>query len=124
MKNLIKVMSIGVMVLAIAGTQIHSQAQSDKAPAAKEKAAKAKKKTIPFNGKLKQIDKDARTVKVGNRTFKLTDDTKYLQDSLDEAKIGEKVGGSYWKADDGTLIVNSIRFGPKPKKEKKKKEAE
>jgi hypothetical protein len=63
-------------------------------------------------------------VEVGSRTFKLNADSKYLQGSLEDAKIGEKVGGSYWKDDDGTLVVNSIRFGPKPEKAKKVKPSE
>ena len=57
------------------------------------------------------------TIVVGNRTFKLTKDTKYLQGDLSTAKIGEPVGGSYLKADDGTLVVNSVRFGPKKTEE-------
>ena len=118
MKTLIRAMCVGLMALAIAGVQINLNAQESEGSAAKEKAAKSQKK-FPFNGRLKAVDKEAGTVIVGNRTFKRTPQTKYLQDGLEEAKIGEKVGGSYIKEADGTLTVNSIRFGPKPKKEKK-----
>lgn len=117
MKNVIQLATIGLMAMAITGNQLNLNAQDTTPSAAAEKAPTPK--TMPFNGKLKEIDKDTGIVKIGNRTFKLTEDTKYLQGSVDEAKIGEKVGGSYWKADDGTLTVNSIRFGAKPKKEKK-----
>jgi hypothetical protein len=120
--KLIKLMSIGLVALAITGLQFNLNAQEGAAPEAKEKAPK-KEKVLPFNGTLKALNTDAGTVTVGNRTFKLTMDTKYLQGGLDKAKIGEKVGGSYIKADDGTLIVNSIRFGPKPPKEKKEKKS-
>jgi len=118
MKKVITLATIGMMALAIMGTQINLHAQESKGSAAGEKAAATKPKTLPFNGTLKAVDQEAGTVKVGNRTFKLTADSKYLQGSLSTAKVGEKVGGSYWKGDDGTLIVNSIRIGPKPEKKK------
>jgi hypothetical protein len=105
--------------MAITGSQLNLNAQ-DSAPVAVAEKEGKKEKSYPFNGTLKGIDKDAGTVKVSNRTFKLTTKTQYLQGSVDDAKIGEKVGGSYWKRNDGTLEVRSIRFGPKPKKEKKK----
>jgi hypothetical protein len=115
MKKLSRVLSIGLMALAIAGLQLNLQAQQSEGSAAKETAAKADR-AIPFHGTLKAVDKGAGTVTVGGRTFQLTTDTKYLQGSLEEAKVGEKVGGSYRKSEDGTLRVNSIRFGEKPEK--------
>ncbi len=118
MKNVIQLASIGLMALAIAGVQTTLNAQEAEAPAASEKAAKSDR-AIPFNGKLKAIDKEAGTITVGNRTFHLTAATRYLQGSLEEATVGEPVGGSYWKADDGKLTVNSVRFGAKPKSESK-----
>jgi len=118
MKKLSRVLSIGLMALAIAGLQLNLQAQETEESSAKENASKADR-AVPFHGTLKAVDKDAGTVTVGGRTFKLTTDTKYLQGTLEDAKIGEKVGGSYRKASDGTLTVNSIRFGEKPEKKKK-----
>ena len=37
---------------------------------------------------------------------------------LEDAKVGEKVGGAYRKGEDGSLNCFSIRFGPKPEKKK------
>jgi hypothetical protein len=110
---------MGLMALAIACVQINLQAQESEEVPARSQAATTKPKTLPFHGTLKSLDKQAGTVKVGNRTFKLSADSRFLQGSLEEAKIGDKVGGSYWKANDGTLMVNSIRFGPKPGKASK-----
>ena len=118
MKKLSRVLSIGLMALAIAGLQLNLQAQEAEGSAAKENAAKADR-TVPFHGTLKAVDQGAGTVTVGSRTFQLTPDTKYLQGTLENAKIGEKVGGSYRKSEDGTLKVNSIRFGEKPEKSTK-----
>jgi Cu/Ag efflux protein CusF len=114
MKNVISMATIGLMAIAIAGTQLNLNAQEAGSTTASVQAAKPK--TIPFHGTLKGIDKEAGTVTVGSRTFTLTENTTYLQGSVDEAKVGDKVGGSYWKAEDGVLMVNSIRFGPKPGK--------
>ena len=122
MKKLSRVLSIGLMAFAIAGLQLKLQAQETKASVATEKAAKADR-ALPFHGTLKAVDKAAGTVTVGNRMFTLAPDTKYLQGTLDDAKLGEPVGGSYRKAEDGALRVNSIRFGPKPEKVKKEKKS-
>lgn len=115
MKNHMKVVGIGLVALAIAGLQFNLRAQESDAPAMEQTAPKSER-TLPFNGTLKAVDKEAGTVVVGNRTFKLTSETRYLQGDLDAARVGEKVGGSYQKASDGTLMVRSIRFGPKVKK--------
>ena len=111
MKKLIKSLTVASLALTFVAYQPLLLAQDAGAPAA-EKSATADK-PLPFNGTLKAVDKEAMTVEVGNRTFKLTTETKYLQGGLETAKIGEVVGGSYFKKDDGTLVVNSIRFGPK-----------
>jgi hypothetical protein len=109
--------TIGLMALAIAGTHLNLNAQ-EAGPATRAES-QVQHRMLPFHGKLKAIDPDARTVVVGSRTFRLTDQTKYLQGSPQEAKIGDKIGGSYWTAEDGSLMVNSIRFGEKPGKEPK-----
>lgn len=114
MKKLIKVASIGLMALAIAGVQINLHAQEGDAPPVEKKEKSAR--PLPFHGKIKAVDKKAKTVTVGSRTFNFTPDTKFLQGSMDTAKVGEEVGGSYWKAADGTLTLNSIRIGPKKDK--------
>jgi len=117
MKNHIKVVGIGLVALAIAGFQFDLRAQQGDTPAMEQPAPKSQR-ALPFNGKLKAIDKETGTLTVGNRTFLITPETRYLQGNLESARVGEKVGGSYLKTEDGTLKVNSIRFGPKGGKEK------
>lgn len=116
MKNPMKTLVAAILMVGVLGMPVQLFAQDADAPAVKEETEK-RPRSLPFNGTLKAIDKKAGTVTVSSRTFKLTPKTRYLQDSLDEAKIGEKVGGSYFKMDDGSLVVNSIRFGPKEDKE-------
>jgi len=122
MKKLSRVLSIGLMALAIAGLQSKLNAQESSDTAANEKAAKTDR-AIPFHGTVKAVDKESGTVTVGSRVFKITPETKFLQGTLDNAALGEQVGGSYRKAGDGTLMVNSIRFGPKPESGKKPKKS-
>ena len=82
MKNVIKLTRIGLMALAIAGVETKLNAQDGDAPAAMQAAAE-NQRAYPFNGKLKAVDRDAGTITVGNRTFKLTSETRYLQGSLE-----------------------------------------
>ena len=123
MRNVITLTRIGLMALAIAGVETKLNAQDGDAPAAMQATAE-NQRAYPFNGKLKAVDRDAGTITVGNRTFKLTSETRYLQGSLEEAQLGEKVGGSYWKTADGTLTVKSVRFGSKPDEPEAQKESQ
>ena len=82
----------------------------------------------PFRGKIDQLDKAARTLKVGARTFQVIDATKVIKDgkpsTFDQATVGEEVGGAYREGDGGKLEVVSLRLGAKPtaKEEPAKKE--
>lgn len=91
-------------------------------------------RSMPFRGKLDGLDKAARTIKVGARQFQVVDATKIMKAgkpaSLDEATLGEEVGGAYREGDAGRLELVSLRLGakpgkdeaPKPEKEKEKGE--
>jgi hypothetical protein len=72
----------------------------------------------PFHGKLAELDKNAKTITVGKRTFHITAETKITKAGkpavLADGVVGEEVGG-YLKPDsDGKLVASSLRFGPKP----------
>lgn len=84
-----------------------------------EKAEKAGKSGItPFRGKISAVDKTAKTISVGERTFQITSETRIIKAgkpaTLDDAAVGEEVGGSYVKAEDGKLMAKMVRIGPKP----------
>jgi len=126
-----KILAIGLVAAFAAGTTFTVQAQ-DKKP---EAAAEAKKdRPTPFSGKINEIDKAAKTINIGKekkRTIQITDKTKIMKDgkpaTLDDAKVGDEVGGSY-RDNGGKLEAGSLRIGPKPegdakpKTENKKKE--
>ena len=84
--------------------------------AADEKAAPAR--PIPFRGKIASVDKQAKTVKVGERTFQITAESKIAKAgkpaTLDDVTVGEDVGGAYREGADKKLNVVSLRVGPRP----------
>jgi len=96
-----------------------------------EKAEK-KPKAGPFHGKLIAVDKVAKTITVGKRTFLITSETKIKKAgkpaTLDDGVVGEEVSGYIKPKDDGKLMATSVNFGPKPQpatsSEKKTKEAD
>ncbi len=118
---------ISLLSVLIAGApvRVFAEDKSDK----KEHAGE-KKKGKPFKGKVDAVDKTAKTIKVGERTFQITSDTKIVKAgkpaTFDDAVVGEEIGGTYHKTDDGKMVAVSIRLGAKPEGEaasKKKKEA-
>jgi hypothetical protein len=96
----------------------------------KKEATTKKKQGAPFHGALDSLDKVAKTITVGKRTFQITSETKIKKAgkpaTLNDAVVGEDVGGYYHTGEDGKLNAVSVRFGPKPTAatDEKKKEAE
>jgi hypothetical protein len=120
MKKLILSGFAGLLAIVIVGTPIALHAQATNAPTAK-KAPAAKKPgndQLPFRGKVKSVDNNAKTLSVGNETFQITSETKIIKmgkpATLADGEEGEQVAGSYKKEADGKLNAVSIRFGPKP----------
>lgn len=131
-KYITKTIGIGLVAAFALGATITLQAE-DKKPEAAE-AGKDSTRAIPFSGTINEIDKAAKTINIGKtkkRTIQITDATKIKKDgktaTLDDAKVGDEVGGSY-RDNGGKLEAASLRIGPKPegdakpKTEKKKKE--
>ncbi len=77
----------------------------------------AKAKPIPYRGKVASVDASAKTFTVGKRTIKVTDQTKITKQgaaaTMADITVGEKVSGSYWKKDDGSLEAKNIKVGAK-----------
>ena len=77
----------------------------------------AKAKPLPYRGKVASINASAKTFTVGKRTIKVTDQTKITKQgaaaTMAEISLGEKVSGSYWKKDDGSLEAKNIKVGAK-----------
>jgi len=110
MKKLI----VSVIVAAFAAISVIPVTAADEKPADKAPAARA----IPFRGKIAAVDKQAKTIKIGERTFHITADSKIAKAgkpaTLDDATVGEDVGGQYREGADKKLNVVSLRIGPRP----------
>lgn len=78
-----------------------------------EKAAKGG----PFHGKLAALDKVAKTITVGKRTFQISSETKIKKSgkpaTLEDGVVGETVSGYVKPAADGKLVASTVNFGPK-----------
>ena len=94
-------------------------AAEDKAAVKKEATARA----VPFGGKIASVDKQAKTVTVGKRVLQVTSDTKITKNekpaTLDDATVGEEVGGQYHQDADKKMNLVSLRIGPKAEAPKK-----
>ena len=130
-KSIVKLVFVGVLGAIVVGAPVRLYAE-DKPPAEKKAppAGEKKKRVTPFNGKLAAVDKATKTIKVGERTFQITSETKIFKGekpgTLDDAVVGEAVSGGLHTADDGKLTATLVRFGHKNEGEagaKKKKEA-
>jgi len=81
--------------------------------------AKIKKPVAgPFHGKLLALDKVAKTITVGKRTFQITAATRIKKAgkpaTLEEGVAGEPVSGYVKPTPDGKWLAISVNFGPKP----------
>jgi hypothetical protein len=114
-----KLLHIPILLVALSVAPLTQCFAADK-DSASEKAAAPR--AIPFRGKIASVDAQAKTLKVGERTFQLNADTKIVKAgkpaSLAEATVGEDVGGSYREGADKKLNVVSLRIGAKPEDKK------
>ncbi len=123
MKRMLLKLGCAALVAAIvvgAATQAAAQEKKEGKKPAAAAAAKGKKGTAPFKGKIEVVDKTAKTIKVGERTFQATSSTRIAKAgkpaTLDDAAVGDEVGGTFTKTEDGKLNLNVLRIGPKPEK--------
>jgi hypothetical protein len=119
-KTTFKVAVLSLLAAILATTPSPSLAQDKPKTAEKKDAAAGEKKAgaIPFHGKIAAIDKTAKTITVGERVFEITSNTVIRKAgkpaTLEDATVGDEIGGNYLKSDDGKLLAKGIRLGPKP----------
>ncbi len=91
------------------------------APAAAASPAAKAPRAIPFRGVASSVDHRAMTFtivgKEHSRVFKASSQTKITRDEKDahfsDLTDNDKVTGSYWKRDDGSLELKSLKIGGK-----------
>ena len=119
-KSIIKLSLLGLLTAAITTTSASAavQTKDTNAPAATlEKTKPAKTTKLPFHGKLKAVDKAAKTILVGEHTIQITSATIITKSgkpaTLEDGVVGEEVSGSYTKGEDGKLTAGKLHFGAK-----------
>jgi hypothetical protein len=120
-KTILKSALLGLTAAAIALAPVAGRAQETKkdAPAEKKEAPAAAKsnRAIPFKGKIDAVDKVAKTIKVGERVFQITSDTIIKKAgkpaTLDDAVVGEEIGGAYRAGEKNSMNAVSVRLGAK-----------
>ncbi len=120
-KPILKAASLILLGVAVAAVPASTLGQTQEKPAkpATEKKEKVEKKPSagPFHGKLAALDKTAKTITVGKRTFHITSETKINKAgkpaTLDEGVVGEEISGYVKPTEDGKLIATKVNFGPK-----------
>src|SRR5258706_310600 len=123
MINSITKLTLGSLLAFIVMAAVAQAQAADQQPEEpKPQTPAAPKDAVPFGGKLAAVDKTAMTItlegKESKRTFQITSSTKLAKAgkpaTLDDAVVGEQVGGRYRKTADGKFEAISVRFGPKP----------
>ncbi|MBI4661207.1 MAG: hypothetical protein HY735_20485 [Verrucomicrobia bacterium] len=112
------------------GLTVPAFAQTDASKSPSPSASKEKKTVaIPFAGKLSAIDKTAMSItlegKTKKRTILIAPETKIMKAgkpaTLEDAVVGEEVGGQVIKNGGGLEEAVSLRLGPKPEAEPRSK---
>ena len=115
--NIMKNLALALTLAAFAAFTTLPIVAADPKPAAEPKAAPAARAYV-FNGKIAALDKEAKTVKIGERVFHVTSTTRIIKDNkpatLDDAKVGDEVGGAYREGEEKKLNLVTLRVGPKP----------
>jgi hypothetical protein len=124
MKKKIHIVMAGLLMATMSLAPVAAIAQdkpekSKTPPAggAPDKAAPTTR-TLPFNGNVAAVDKDAKTVTVGKQVLHVSSETKLTKGNqsvtVADIAVGDAIAGSYTKGDDGKLTAKMMRVGPKP----------
>jgi hypothetical protein len=121
MKSLSKIAAFGLVMVTLAAQPAQLLAQTTNKSAGKsapaEKKEPGKQTAGPFRGNLAALDKSAKSISVGKRTFYITSETRILKAgkpaTLEDGVVGEEVSGGFKTGENGKLVATKITFGPK-----------
>lgn len=127
MKKYIALYAIVAAALVAAPAIVRAEDNAKK-PEAADSSQAAKKRVLPFHGKVAAVDSTAMTVTVGHTMVNITSETKISKEgkpaTLSDITVGENISGAYQKDDSGKKDATVIHIGGKHKGEGKKKKAE
>ena len=108
---------VAALILGASSGALAKEKKTETAIAKATASPAPKAKTIPYRGNVASVDASVKTFTVGSRTIKVTDQTKVTKQgaaaTMADITVGEKVSGSYWKKDDGSLEAKNIKVGAK-----------
>lgn len=134
MKKTFRTAISAVVAAALLALALNSGAAEKTLPSTGDKgkgaATPTKATRYPITGKISDVNKVAKTFSIKgaekDRVFKVNAQTKITKHgkpaTLADAVVGEEVGGYVEKQTDGSVVVLSVRFGPKPEEDRKDKE--
>jgi len=128
--SVLKIALLSLLTVSISGNPPAALAQTtNKAPAEKKEGAEKKARPIPFHGTLTAVDKNAKTISVGERVFQVTSGTKIFKGekspaTLDQGVVGTPITGTYKKGEDGKLMAYTIHFDGKAEEKPAEKQKE
>jgi hypothetical protein len=119
-KSFSKIVTACLLAAFALSTTIHAEDKKE------EKPANAAANGMPMRGKLGAVDTKNKTITVEgkekSRTFQVTSQTRIMKDgkpaTLEDAKVGEEVGGFATKTGEDKYELRSLRLGAKPEAEK------
>lgn len=125
--NTFLITAVSVAAFALCGPATVSAEPQETSPAPATSGSPAASpavagpKAIPFKGKVSAIDQSAKTFTVAGkkktRVFMVTDQTIVMKNgsvaTIADLAENERVAGSFWKRDDGTLEAKKVRIGGK-----------
>jgi|GEM_PF-1713889 len=110
---------LGCWMAAAGAAEGGSAKPSGSAGSSSSRAATASEsRPRPLSGRIAEVDHIHKTIKVGKSVVYITSETRIFKDGkpaiLEDAKVGDEVGISYVRAEDGRMLARSVRIGPKP----------
>jgi hypothetical protein len=102
-----------------ASAQSTQSASPSPAATSSESSSAKPGRAIPLTGKVSEVDSSAKTFtiagKKASRVFKITDRSTVTKEgaaaTFEDITADGKVTGSYWKQEDGTLEIKTLKIG-------------
>ncbi|MCX6891082.1 MAG: hypothetical protein NTX51_06115 [Verrucomicrobia bacterium] len=121
-KSILRMSAVSLLAVVIGSLPCQAPAQSARksgteAKASTESAAEIKQPKLPYKGTLTAVDRAAKTMTIGKRTFQITPETKLLREgkpaTMEDGVKGEYISLSYQKIADGKFLACNVYYGGK-----------
>ena len=132
MKKTLSLCAVASAMIALSTTPAYAKraAASSPSPNASSSPATAETapgKPVPFHGMVASVDMKAKTFTISSkkdsgRVFKISDQSVITKSgspaTIKDIVENQEVRGRYWKEADGSLVIRSLKVGPRSEQEK------